>query len=608
MQNPKSLLSLVLCWAALFAALFFYYPKWNKGFTEATISWDVSGYYYYLPATFIYQDLQHLSFKDQILQQYRPTGDFQQGYQLPNGNYVLKYSCGQAILYAPFFFVAHAFATWSGQYPADGFSLPYQFMIAFGSLLGAFLGLFVLRWVLLRYFSDRSTAITLLLLVLGSNYLEYASITGAMTHNYLFTLYALLLATTIRFYEKPTYWSALGIGAIIGLAALVRPTEIMTALIPVLWGIRSNLRASIAEKLTFFKSNLPKLGLAAVTCVLIGSLQLIYWKSVSGHWLVYSYGDEQGFDWLRPHIWDGMMSYKSGWLMYSPMMVFSLIGFRHLYKQQKKLFLTALIYSVLFIYITFAWNIWWYGGSLGQRAMVQAYPVLALPMAAFIEAALQTRYWKYIFAVLSLLFVYLNLWWTHQAHLGGLFMVEEMNGAYYWNVVGRLKARDEETLKLLDTNEAGFAGLRENVRTLYYEDFEKDTEFNNCELPAIQGQSSGCLDTNHTNTMIFRAKLSRSNAEWVRVSAVFRCRNKEWNIWLSSRLNLIFFKGDNLIKAKYIKVSRFLNEGETKGFFLDVKAPKAAFDRVEASVQSGGSLFPLAVDQLMIESFYEKPN
>lgn len=599
---------MVLCWAALFAALFFYYPKWNKGYTEATISWDVSGYYYYLPATFIYQDLEHLSFKDQILQQYRPTGDFQQGYQLPNGNFVLKYSCGQAILYAPFFFVAHAYASWSGQYPADGFSLPYQFMIAFGSLLVAFLGLFVLRRVLLRYFSDQSTAITLLLLVLGSNYLEYASITGAMTHNYLFTLYALLLASTIRFYEKPGYRAALGIGVIIGLAALVRPTEIMTALIPVLWGIRPDLRTSIAEKLLFFKSNLPKLTLAVATCILIGSLQLIYWKSVSGDWLVYSYGDEQGFDWFSPHIWEGLMSYKSGWLMYSPMMVFSLIGFRHLYKQQKPLFLTALIYSVLFIYITFAWNIWWYGGSLGQRAMVQVYPVLALPIAAFVEAVHKTRFWKYVFAALSLLFVYLNLWWTHQAHLGGLFMVEEMNGAYYWNVVGRLKARDEETLKLLDTNEAGFAGLRENVRELYYEDFEKDTVFNNCELPAIQGQRSGCLDAKHTNTLIFRAKLSESKAKWVRVSAVFRCRNKEWNIWLSWRLNLIFFKGDELIKAKYIKVSRLLNEGETKGLFLDVKAPKAAFDRVEASVQSGGSVFPLAVDQLQIEAFDEKPN
>lgn len=603
MQNWKSLFSLFVCWAALFAALFFYYPKWNKGFTEATISWDVSGYYYYLPATLIYQDLQHLSFKDQIQLQYRPTGDFQQGYQLPNGNFVLKYSCGQAILYAPFFFVAHAYTSWSGQYPADGFSLPYQFMIAFGSLLVAFLGLFVLRRVLLRYFSDQSTAITLLLLILGSNYLEYASITGAMTHNYLFTLYALLLASTVRFYEKPTYWSALGIGAIIGLAALVRPTEIMTALIPILWGIRPDLRTSIAEKLLFFKSNLPKLALAVATCILIGSLQLIYWKSVSGDWLVYSYGDEQGFDWFSPHIWEGLMSYKSGWLMYSPMMVFSLIGLRHLYKQQKTTFLTPLIYSVLFIYVTFAWNIWWYGGSLGQRAMVQVYPVLALPMAAFIEAALQTRFWKYGFALLSLLFVYLNLWWTHQAHLGGLFMVEEMNGAYYWNVVGRLKARDEETLKLLDTNEAGFAGLREHVRELFSEDFEKDSTQTLCELPAIQGQRSACLDANRQQLPLYTAPLKNGEAEWVRASGVFRCRNKEWNIWLSAQLQLVFLNGADTVKTKKIRLYRYLNDGDTKGLFLDIKPPKAAFDRIGASVGNGGGTFPLAVDQLKIEAF-----
>ena len=34
--------------------------------------------------------------------------------------------------------------------------------------------------------------------------------------------------------------------------------------------------------------------------------------------------------------------------------------------------------------MTAAWDIWWYGGSFGQRALIQAYPVLLFPIAALL--------------------------------------------------------------------------------------------------------------------------------------------------------------------------------------------------------------------------------
>ena len=605
MHLPKSLLSLLICWALLFSALFFYFPKWKNSYTEATISWDVSGYYYYLPAAFIYKDLKHLSFKDQIQQQYHPSGDFQQAFVHRNGNYVFKYSCGQALLYTPFFFIAHAYASMSDQFPADGFSLPYQFMIGFGSLLVAFLGLFILRRVLLKFFSDQTTAFTLILLVFGTNYLEYASITGAMSHNYLFTLYCILLSLTIGFYEKPSALKAIGIGLVIGFAALVRPTEIICALIPLLWGLQTPLKASLSEKLVFFKKNALLLSLAVLTCGLVGSLQLIYWKAVAGDWIVYSYQD-QGFSWLRPHLFNGLLSYRSGWLLYTPMMIFALLGFKHLSKHWNALYLSLLIYTGLFIYITFAWDIWWYGGSLGQRAMVQAYPVLAFPLAAFVDSALKTKIWKYIFGFIALLFIYLNLWWTHQAHWGGLFMVEQMNRAYFWDVLGRFKEPGGESLKLLDTNEPGFYGVRKNVRELLYEDFEKDTSTALCEVPVIEGQKSGCLDANRQNLPIYSVPLATGDAGWVRASAVFRCRNKEWTVWLGAQFQLFFYNGDEILKTEQIRVYRFLNDGETKSLFFDIKLPKATFDRVGVSVWNGGGVLPLAVDQLKIEAFDEQ--
>ncbi|MBK8652918.1 MAG: glycosyltransferase family 39 protein [Haliscomenobacter sp.] len=176
---------------------------------------------------------------------------------MPNGNYVLKYSCGQAILFSPFFFLAHCYAKLNDTFPADGFSVPSQFMISMGCLLMAFLGMWVLRRILLRYFSDSSVAVSLILLVLGTNYFEYGTLGSALTHSNLFTLYALLILLTIRFYEKPTYWKAVGIGGLVGLAALVRPTEILSALIPLLWGLTPNFRSSLADKMEFSKRIYP---------------------------------------------------------------------------------------------------------------------------------------------------------------------------------------------------------------------------------------------------------------------------------------------------------------------------------------------------------------
>ena len=84
---------LVLSVLILLLTHFVYYPKWKKTLTEATLSWDVSGYYMYLPAAFIYKDLKKCAFKEDIMTTYTPTPNFQQAFiHEQSGNYVMKYS------------------------------------------------------------------------------------------------------------------------------------------------------------------------------------------------------------------------------------------------------------------------------------------------------------------------------------------------------------------------------------------------------------------------------------------------------------------------------------------------------------------------------------
>jgi len=597
MNNRLSLYAFLVCVAFLLAVGTIYYPKWNKGQTEATISWDVSGYYFYLPAVFIYKDIHQVAFRDSIHQKYRPADAPYQAFQHPSGNYVMKYSSGLAVQYLPFFLTAHVLAPSLG-YPADGFSLPYQAAISWGSLLVAFLGLWLLRRNLLRHFSDTATAITLLLIVFGTNYLDYSAINGAMTHNYLFTLYAALVAVTVSWYDRPTLLKAIGIGFLVGLAALTRPTEILTAIIPLLWGVANG--ADFQQRLGLWKKHWMQMAAAVVVCGLVGSIQLLYWKISSGDWIVYSYED-QGFSWLKPHIDRGVFSFRAGWLVYTPMMAFAVLGFLWLYKKQASLFPAILVFFLLFLYVTFAWDIWWYGGSLGQRAMVQSYAVLAFPLAAFVEWLKDRKSLRYFVFAIFILFSYYNLWLTHQAHKGGMLEPGFMTKAYWKRIVLRYDL-PVETRKLLDTDR-DYGNRRRNVQLIYENNCENAEVWADCPIPPIEGSRSACIGAGRQFSEPFGFELPAGGSRKLRAAVTVRSLNKEWDTWKMAQLIVRIKNNDEAVHERAIRVFRLLNDNDTKEIYLDVLLPDRPFNKAEVFFWNADSDKPLAIDQLRVERF-----
>jgi hypothetical protein len=597
MSNRLSLYAWIACAAFILFVGIGYYPKWNKPQTEATISWDVSGYYFYLPAVFIYKDIRQVAFREAIHQKYQPASTPYQAFLHPSGNYVMKYSCGLAVQYLPFFLTAHVLAPALG-YAADGFSTPYQVAISLGSLFVALIGLWLLRRNLLHYFSDSAAAITLLLLVFGTNYLDYAAINGAMTHNYLFTLYAALVAITIAYYKNPTLTKAAGIGLVIGIAALTRPTEILAALIPLLWGISST--AILRERLGFWRKNWSHLVLAGILCGLNGSIQLLYWKLASGDWVVYSYED-QGFSWLSPHIDRGVFSFRAGWLVYTPMMAFAILGFWPLYRNNRPLFWAILVFFSLFLYVTFAWDIWWYGGSLGQRAMVQSYAILAFPMAAFVAVALRGLYSRAIMVAFALFFSYYNLWLTHQAHKGGMLEPGFMTRAYFWRIFLRYDL-PTDTRKLLDTDQ-DFGESRTDVSTIYENDFESAEVWPECPIPPIEGKGSICIGGGRQFSEAISFALPTEGGRKLRAKAVFRAQNKEWDTWKMAQFIVRIKQDGQVVHERAIRVFRMLNDRETREIYQDILLPRKDFNTVEILFWNADSDKPLAVDELKVERF-----
>lgn len=576
---------------------FSYYPKWDKPGSEATISWDVSGYYHYLPAIFIYRDIRQQHWMNEINQRYLPSPAYDQAFgHQDSGNKVNKYAIGQAVLFSPFFLMAHGYTSMTDAYPADGYSKPYQFFIWFGSLVFSILGLVLLRKILLLYFEDGTVTWTLIALAAGTHWMEYAAIANGMNHTWLFTLLCMLILSTIRFYRLGDWTSAVGIGASLGLAVLTRPTEIIWVLIPLLWGM-----VTVNERMVFLLRHWKKCALAVVLSGLIIFIQLIYWKYASGEWFVYSYGD-QGFNWLHPAIKRGLIGANIGWWLYTPMMFIAMFGWFRVYKKHKAIFWPTFITTIMAIYITLSWSHFESGGGLGQRNLIQIYPLMAFPLAALIAWFNKSKAGKWIWIIILCLNIYYSGWWIHQAHKGGFFQAGQMTRTYFLKVVGRINP-DRDVFKLLDTNEY-FKGAPQKVNMVFENDFELDTSFCSAAWPS-DGKST-CLNGEHQFYGPIILPISADCASWMRLEADFVVQSREWDVWKYAQWIVQFYQGENVIKTNLIRVQRLLPIDQVAThLFFDVRLPSESYDRCTMTIWNAGSTNTLLMDNLAVSCFEE---
>lgn len=423
------------------------------------ISWDVYGYYLYLPTSFIYNDLG--LWNDgvilNLMEEYKSSATFYQAMKMPEGNYVMKYSMGMAVLYLPFFLMG-----WLGaflfEYPIDGFSAPFQNALFLGSILYSVIGLWFSAKVLDRFFNWKVASIVLAIIVIGTNYMVHISMYGqnAMSQNYLFTGYALVLWLTLKWHESFKWKYAISLAIVIGLIALSRPTEIVVIVIPVLWGVYS--KDSLLQKWNTLCSQ--KIQVFAVGSLIlgIGMLQLIYWKVYTGKFLFNSYGGNagEGLDLLSPYTYKFLFSFRKGWLIYTPIMGFAIAGFYQMFKRNKAIFYSISVYFVWNLYLVSSWSNWWYAQSFSQRAMVSSYPIMAIGLGYFIVWLLeQKQIMKIGFSSIIMLLIGLNIFQTIQFDKGVLHG-DRMTRAYYMATFGKLSATPEEQkLLLVDRNFTG---------------------------------------------------------------------------------------------------------------------------------------------------------
>ncbi len=490
------------------------------------LSWDVFGYYLYLPLQFIYNDLglKDISIVNNIIDKYHNTATFYQGIQMPDGNYVMKYSAGMAVLYSPFFFLGHAYAD-IFNFPTDGFSIPYQYAIFIGSTIYTIIGIYFLSKILLTFFNRKVAAISLILLVFGTNYIIHITMYGqnAMSHNYLFTTYAIIIWYSIRWHKTYKLKHAIILALACGITILSRPSEIICLGIPILWGIYN--KESFFIKIKILKEKVNQILIFSIILLLIGSLQFIYWKIQSGKFLFNSYGGNpgEGFEFFHPFVIELLFSFRKGWFIYTPIMFLALFGFIIVYKKRKDIFFTILLFFIANIYIVSSWSCWWYAQSFSQRSVIQMYPLMTIILGFLISWIFeQKKVLRNLILILLILIVFLNIFQSIQFHKG-IIHGDRMTFPYYIKTFGKLNVNEEDKKLLLinrsfDGSESFDNKQDYKLKSAILLDFEKDKSSTE---KSFSGKKSILLDSTNIYSPTIEIpykEITKKDHAWIKVS------------------------------------------------------------------------------------------
>lgn len=397
------------------------------------ISWDAFGFYYYLRLIFVDHSLilDSLESVKPIYEKYDPSSTLYQFTNLPNGRVIVRYPIGQALLYLPFFIVAHIAALLS-DFPADGFSKPYDVAMRLGGLVYHFLGFYFVAKILRLHFNDKVVGITLIILFFGTNAYSLFAGTALAAQGSLFFLVAWFIWLVDRYFKEKTNGLVIAVGCVFGLICLNRPTDFVTIIPAILWPL--TIRGlHLKEEISGFFKRTKQVILLAATVVIFAFIQFGYWKYAGGSWFIDSYGNPaEGLDFLSPHTIPFLFSFKSGWLLYTPLMILVLIYLIVRSYKKDQTMQVVLVYTVLFIYLASSWTNWWYGNGFSQRAMGQAYALLSIPLAGLISYAyFERRKLSFLPAILIPAFFVLNIWQTKQYH-NGVLNGDTVTAEYYF--------------------------------------------------------------------------------------------------------------------------------------------------------------------------------
>jgi hypothetical protein len=145
-------------------------------------------------------------------------------------------------------------------------------------------------------------------------------------------------------------------------------------------------------------------------------------------------------------------------------MLFAFAGLYLSFRRLKPFFFPVLIFSMVYLWVTFSWWCWWYGGSFGQRSMIDIFPLMAVMIAVFVKWLWQKKIWlKISLSFIVLLTVFMSVFYTIQYRYGALHW-DSMSKAAYFNNFGHMEPYGQYwSLVICPDNEKAKTGIQDTV-------------------------------------------------------------------------------------------------------------------------------------------------
>ena len=220
---------------------------------------------------------------------YRPT---------ETGHAPNHFPIGPALVWMPAVATVHAALRVLGEHspwPADGFSPPYQLAIGVTTLALA-LGTLVLAYRIARRFATPiPAAIAAALVSLGTPIVSYGATQVAMSHGPACAAVALYAFLWLRTFGSTGFWRWIGLGALVGLACMMRRQLATYAALPILEALWQGIRARNWGNRLGCAVRLAAAGLASLVVFIpqFAAKQIVYGHPLGGM-------HEMGHNWQDP--------------------------------------------------------------------------------------------------------------------------------------------------------------------------------------------------------------------------------------------------------------------------------------------------------------------
>ncbi len=359
---------------------------------------DGLGYYAHIRSLVIDHDLDYANeFRD-----FNPFGhsvqDFSQ--RTRTGHVANKYPVGPALLWTPFFLIAHFFTLglnhlgYNGL-PADGYSFFYQLFVGLGTICYGILGLYACFRIAALHFSRQTAAFATGAIFLSTNLFYYFVNEPSMSHVLSMFSVTLFLYLCLHDFNRiaPVPFSLCGLAA--GLMIMMRYQNALFMIIPCGQVLAYCYRNHFSQKSisTAIKSGLAFLGTTSLAFLpQLVILQILFGlnsagsQSISAQGLA-SAGDYslQSFNFFEPKLFQVLFSPHHGLIYSTPVIFLCLLGLLIFIRTKILQGSILLLCFVLQWYINGAWHDWTFGVAFGGRAFINCTPIFTLGLAALID-------------------------------------------------------------------------------------------------------------------------------------------------------------------------------------------------------------------------------